>query len=108
MTESAPQPEPTPSAVTAAVVDSTDADAPSYAMFRIADLGGDTLFLAGPIFFEQGEEFTVELSRAGRDSLRLRARVVGIERGARPGMTVELRNLGETQRKALADLAAGD
>jgi len=94
--------------VTAAVVDPTDTDSLSYAMFQIADLGGDSLFLAGPIFFERGEEFTVELSRAGRDSLRLRARVVGIERGARPGMTVELRDLGEGQRKALADMAAGD
>ncbi len=108
MTDSATQTEPKPPTVTAVVVDSTNTDGLSYAMFQIADLGDETAFLAGPIFFERGEEFTVELTRAGHEPLRVRARVVGIERGARPGMTVELRDLGEAQRKALSQLAAGD
>lgn len=107
MTDPASQPNPTAARTAAAVVDPSDTDAPSYGMFELSRLAADGAFLSGPIFFEQGEEFTVEITSGDRSPLRVRAKVVGHERAPQPGMSVTFQGLTAAERRALDELATG-
>ncbi len=89
--------------VRAAVVSPADNDA-SYGMFEVRDITTERAFLAGPLFFEVEEEFTVELA-AGDEKILVRARVVELEASDVPGMTVEFAELEPGERKVLAELA---
>ncbi|HTM23055.1 MAG TPA: hypothetical protein VL172_21190 [Kofleriaceae bacterium] len=74
--------------VEAAVVGSGP-DGVVYRMFEVTRLDGQTAFLGGPLLFEMGEEFLLELRRDGQQA-RVRARVTRVDRGAAPGVEVEL------------------
>src|SRR5690349_23665984 len=87
-TEKAPAPAATPR-VEAAVVGNGAADAPAYAMFDVTRLEDGSAFLGGPLLFEIGEEFLLELRRGG-ERTRVRARVVRVDSGSEPGVEVEL------------------
>ena len=89
--------------VTTTVVPDGDGDA-CYSMLESTELSTEGGFLGGNLFFEVDEEFTVQFSRSGADSLRVRVRVVEIERGDEPGMWVEFVGVGEVERKRLAEL----
>lgn len=89
----------------AAVVDPSDTDAPPYTMFDLGRVDPEGAFLAGPLFFERGEEFTIDIRRSGSPPVRVKARVVAHERGAEPGMSVEFDGLSDADRKALSSLA---
>lgn len=107
MTEAASKTTPSNAPIVAAVVDPSDNDAPAYGMFALQRLTAEGAFLVGAIFFERGEEFTVELSGGGRDSLRLRAKVVSHERTPVAGMVVTFHGVTEADRKVLAGFSTG-
>ena len=89
--------------ITTRVVPDGGGDA-SYSMLESTELSADGAFLGGSLFFEVDEEFNLQFSRRGSDSLRLRVRVVEIERGDEPGMWVEFVALGDAERKSLTEL----
>jgi hypothetical protein len=89
----------------AAVVDPADTDAPPYAMFDLGRVDPAGAFLAGPLFFERGEEFTIDIRRTGSQPVRVKARVVAHERGTEPGMAVEFDGLSDDDREVLSSLA---
>lgn len=86
---------------TAVVIDDGDA---GYAMLEPTELTCDGGFLGGHLFFEVAEEFALRVSGPGNESMRLRVRVVEIERGAAPGMWVEFVGLDDEERKRLAGI----
>ena len=79
-----------------------------YDMFEAVELNGEGAFLAGEVFLEVGELVTLQLTQAGQDLVKAQARVVGLERGARNGMAVVFRDLGEQERRTLKRLADRD
>jgi hypothetical protein len=89
--------------VRVAVISPIDSDT-SYDMFEVRDITTERAFLAGPLFFEVDEEFTLELG-AGDDKILVRARVVDIEASDVPGMTVAFSELDPAERKVLTELA---
>ncbi len=99
------QAEPAVNGITTKVVHGGDS---SYSMLEATELTADGGFVGGALFFEVGEEFTLQVSRGGADGLRVRARVVEIERGDEPGMWVEFFGLGDVDRKQLAELIGSD
>ena len=107
MTESASKSMPESARLTAAVVDPSDTDAPPYGMFALERVTVEEAFLAGSIFFEAGEEFTVEIAGGRRGPVRVRAKVVAHERGPRPGMTIRFQGLSAAERDALGELERG-
>lgn len=104
MTDSASKPVASGARLTAAVVDPSDTDAPAYGMFGLERLSVEGAFLAGSIFFERGEEFTVEIG-GGSTPVRLRAKVLTHERGPAPGMSIRFQGLTASDRDTLASLA---
>ena len=91
--------------VIASVVGSHDDNEVAYSMYEARGLSPDGVFLAGSLFLELNEEFTVELI-LGDARLRTRARVTAVERGAAPGMAVVFANLSDSDR-ALLEREAG-
>ena len=89
--------------VTTTVVPDDSSDA-TYSMLEPTALTTDGGFLAGSLFFEVHEEFTLQVSRANVETLRVRVRVVEIERGEEPGMWVEFVGMDDVERRHLAEL----
>lgn len=92
-----------PPAIEASVWGRAGDTAEAYRMFDATELSAGGAFFAGAVWFERGEELEVELTMAGGRSLRLRARVTGLERGERPGMRVSFAELSDEDRKRLED-----
>jgi hypothetical protein len=88
-TEKAPAAAATPRVEAVVVGNGAAADAPAYPMFDVNRLEDRRAFLGGPLLFELGEEFLLELRRGG-ERTRVRARVVRVDRGSEPGVEVEL------------------
>jgi len=105
MSATTDQAAPAANGVTTTVIADGD-DGGGYLMLESSELSEDGGFLGGNIFFEVAEEFTLQLSRSGADSMRVRVRVVEIERGDEPGMWVEFVDVGDVERKKLGELIA--
>lgn len=73
----------------------------AYRMFDLVRLDDRRAFLAGPLLFEIGEEFQLELRRDA-DKVRVRARVTRVERGDGAGVEVELVGVGAGEQPVLA------
>ena len=73
-----------------------------YAMFSAKNVSPDGAFLATSLFLELGEDVTLELS-LGSDTVRAEARVVALETGDEPGMTVEFAGLDDSDRALIVD-----
>lgn len=98
---------PDPAAAIEASVWGRTGDQPQpYRMFEATELSAQGAFFAGTVWFERGEELDIELAMPGGRSMRLRARVTGLERGARPGMRVSFAELSDEDRKRLEDQLA--
>ena len=85
------------------IADGGDGEA-SYAMFEVRDISPNGAFLAGTLFLELSEEFTIELS-LGDTSLRTRVRVTALEQGEVPGMVVVFSALSDSHRALLEERA---
>ena len=77
------------------------ADESRYPMFEGAEIATDGAFFAGELLLENGEELDVELAFADDSTLRLRAQVVDVTAGERPGMRVVWSGLGDDDRALL-------
>jgi hypothetical protein len=112
MTRPKPDPKPDPAtdlSPTAVVIDPAKGAALPYAMFDLGQLSVAGAFLIGPVFFERGEEFQVQLRQGIAAPITVRARVIDHTRTPDPGMTIEFINLTDAERTALSALsAAGD
>ncbi len=78
-----------------------DAGEARYPMFEVAEIATDGAFLGGPLLLENGEEIAVELSFPDDSTLTLRAQVVDIASGERPGVRVIWSGLGDDERALL-------
>jgi hypothetical protein len=92
-----------PAAIEASVWGRAGEQAQAYRMFEASELSPVGAFFAGTVWFERGEELDIELSMPGGRSMRLRARITGLERGDRPGMRVSFAELSDEDRKRLED-----
>jgi hypothetical protein len=72
-----------------------------YPMFEAAELGPDGAFLGGDLLLENGEELEVELTFPDDTTLELRAQVIDVAGGQRPGMRVVWSRLGAAERALL-------
>lgn len=88
--------------VRVAVVSPANSDT-SYDMFEVREITAERAVLAGPLFFEVDEEFSLELG-AGAEKILVRARVVELTREV-PGMTIAFSELDAAERQVLAELA---
>lgn len=91
--------------VTTAVVVDGSGDG-GYAMLEPTELSAEGGFLGGKLFFEVNEQFTLRISRGDADPVRVRVRVVELERGDEPGMWVEFVDLADGERERISDLIA--
>jgi hypothetical protein len=82
-----------------------DGEGQAYQMFDLVRLDERRAFLGGPLLFELGEELLLELRR-GADRVRVRARVVRVERGDGAGVEVELVGVGAGEQPVLARMRA--
>lgn len=76
-------------------------DGARYPMFEVAEVGPDGAFLGAALLLESGEELDVELSFADDTTLELRARVIDVACGERPGMRVVWSRIGDAERALL-------
>lgn len=72
-----------------------------YPMFDVAEIEPDGAFFGGELLLENGEQLDVELSFDDDSTLRLRAQVVDVAAGERPGMRVVWSELGDDDRALL-------
>lgn len=93
--------------LTTMVVTDGSGDA-GYSMLEPTEVSADGAFLGGELFFEVNEQFTLRISRGNTDPVRVRVRVVEIERGDQPGMWVEFVELSDSDKQRLADLVNTD
>lgn len=76
----------------------------TYAMFELRELSPTGAFLAGALLLEMNEDLELDLSLDDGVPMRVRARVVRVERGDIPGMEVAFSELGDGDRKRLEGL----
>ena len=78
----------------------------TYALFEMRELSPTGAFLAGALLLEMNEDLELDLTLGDGAPVRVRARVVRLERGDVPGMEVAFSELGDEVRKRLEGLAA--
>jgi len=100
MSESKSPPSDGSPGVRVAVIGQHAADA-RYPMFEVDEIAADGAFFGGGLLLENGEEFDAELSFADNSTLTLRAQVVGITAGERPGIRVVWSQLADSERALL-------
>lgn len=76
-----------------------------YSMFAAHRVTPEGAFLASALLLELGEELTLELD-LGTVTVRTEARVVALDTGAVPGMTVEFAGLAASDRRLLEEQIA--
>jgi hypothetical protein len=92
--------------IRARIVD--DAGKESYEMFEAHDVSLEGAFLAGPLFLEVDEEFTVEFGFGDDANVRVKAVVTGIELDDKVGMSIGFPGLTNRERRKLEARLGGD
>jgi len=80
----------------------------SYDMYEAQDVSLKGAFLAGPLFLEVDEEFIVELAFADDANVRVRAKVMAIERDSKIGISIGFPALTNRERRKLEAKLNGD
>jgi hypothetical protein len=93
-------------ALAATLVAQTGDGESTYAMFGVRELSAEGAFLEGALWLELNEELEVELSGGNEAPVRVRARVVRLERGDVPGMEVTFPNPSDRDRTRIESMAA--
>lgn len=78
----------------------------TYAMFEVRALSAEGAFLEGALWLEPNEELEVELAAGNEAPVRVRARVVRLERGDVPGMEVAFSSPSDSDRTRIERMAA--
>lgn len=105
--ESNPRPsDPTGGAPAAVLVARIHDGESTYAMFELRALSVEGAFLAGALWLELNEDLEVELAAGNEVPVRVRARVVRLERGDAPGMEVAFSSPSDSDRRRIERMAA--